>query len=272
MYVEPMLLETADKPFNDDRYIVEWKQDGWRMLLIKWNGKLKLFSRHRNEFTSVFKEFQDLNIPDNTILDCELISVDSEGKCDFETLQKEYRSKNRSQKIVLVAFDIIFYKNQDLRRLPLLERKNLLKHYIEESDQLAISRYVDGSNTVEYFELIKQQDLEGIVMKEKGSFYESRRSTKWLKVLNLKSDKCYIGGVSKEKFGVYLNYLDGKYAGKIEFMKSEDRKKVYGLIKDLKIFEDEKKILFENKEIVEVAFRNKYRSGLLRLPKLVSWY
>lgn len=266
-----MLLESREKAFNDNKYIAEWKQDGWRMLLIKWDGKVKLFSRHRNEFTSIFKEFQALDIPDNTILDCELISVDPEGKCDFETLQKEYRSKNRTQKIVLVAFDMIFYKNQDLRRLPLIERKNMLENHIEECDQLAISRYVDGSNAIEYFELIKQHDLEGIVMKEKGSFYESKRSNKWLKVLNLKTDKCYISGISKEKFSVYLNFLDGSYAGTIEFMKPEDRKRLYSLINDLKAFEDEKKILFKNEQIIEVAFRNKYRSGLLRLPKLISW-
>jgi ATP-dependent DNA ligase len=40
MYIEPMLLESADKPFDDGRYIAEWKQDGWRMLLIKWDGRL----------------------------------------------------------------------------------------------------------------------------------------------------------------------------------------------------------------------------------------
>ncbi|WP_374722719.1 ATP-dependent DNA ligase [Peribacillus tepidiphilus] len=110
MYIEPMLLESADKPFDDGRYIAEWKQDGWRMLLIKWDGRLKLFSRHRNEFTSVFKEFQDLDIPDYTILDCELISVGPEGKCDFETLQKEYRSKNRTLKLALVDLISCFIK------------------------------------------------------------------------------------------------------------------------------------------------------------------
>jgi DNA ligase-1 len=109
----------------------------------------------------------------------------------------------------------------------------MLETNISECSKLAISRYVDGTNAVEYFEMIKHHDLEGIVLKEKGSVYEGRRSNKWLKVLNLKYEKCFISGVSKGEFGVYLNYLDGNYAGKIEFMKPEDRKKVYGLIKEL---------------------------------------
>lgn len=273
MYVEPMLLQKADQPFNDNKYIAEWKQDGWRMLVSKWNGTIKLYSRHENEFTSIFKEFQDLDIPDNTIIDCELIAVDPNGKCDFEALQEQYRSKKRKNPLQLVAFDIIFYKGQDLRyKLSLLQRKQLLEECIVENEKIVVSRFIDGNYAIEYFELIKKQDLEGIVMKEKNSFYESRRSSKWLKVLNLKKEDLFLSGIRKEKFGAYLSFLDGSYAGMIEFMSPQDRKKIYDLIKSENTLEDDNKINFEKKPIIEVAYRNKFKSGLLRIPKLTSWY
>lgn len=270
MFIEPMLLGKSEKPFNDDKYIVEWKQDGWRMLLSKFNGQIRLYSRHKNEFTYTFREFLDLEIPDNSIYDCELISVDSNGKCDFEALQQEYKSKNRTNPLQLVVFDVIFYKGQDIRRKPLMERKKILEESIIENEKIVISRYVDGEYSTQYFDLIKQQDLEGIVMKLKDSTYESKRSNSWLKVLNTKREKVFISGIRKGEFGVYLSFLNGEYAGMIEFMKPDDRKKIYNLIKDLKDYEDDSKIILKKKEIVEVEFRNKYKSGLLRIPKLVS--
>ena len=273
MFVEPMLLEKAEQPFNDRRYLAEWKMDGWRMLISKWDGQIRLYSRHKNEFTSVFKEFQSVAIPDNTILDCELIAVDEEGKCNFELLQNQYRAKHRTAPLQLVAFDILFYKGEDVRKKPLMERKQLLADVIEPSDKLVITQYVDGTDAVQYFELIKQHGLEGIVQKLKDSVYapRGRRSSAWLKVIAYNYEFLAVSGISKKKFGVYLSYPNGEYAGMIEFMSIEDRKKLYSLISKHKVREDENKITLDNKLIIEVKFRNKFKSGLLRLPLLSSW-
>lgn len=273
MFIEPMLLEKSDKAFNDENYIVEWKQDGWRMLISKWDGQIRLYSRHKNEFTSVFKEFQSVAMPDNTIIDCELIAVDDEGKCNFELLQNQYRAKHRTAPLQLVAFDILFYKGEDVRKKPLMERKHLLAEVIEPSDKLIITQYVDGSDAVQYFELIKQHGLEGIVMKAKSSTYQSKRSTnkQWVKVIAYQYDIVAIEGIRKKEFGVYLSYLNGDYAGMIEFMTKEDRNKVYNLINEHKLGETDNKIFLDKKALIEVKFRNKFKSGLLRLPLLSSW-
>lgn len=272
MFIQPMLLSKADTAFNDSNYIVEWKQDGWRMIVSKWNGQIKLFSRHHNEFTSVFKEFQDIEIPDNTIIDCELIAVDENGKCNFELLQNQYRSKFRTAPLQLVAFDILYNEGKDVRKKPLMERKQLLEQVIQPSNKLIISKYIDGLYAEQYFELIKQHELEGIVMKDKTSTYESKRSDKWLKVINYQREKVSISGIRKKEFGVYLSYLDGNYAGMIEFMTKEDRKKVYSLIQNHKISEDDNMIVLDKKAVIEVAFRNKFSTGKLRIPKLSKWF
>jgi len=108
-------------------------------------------------------------------------------------------------------------------------------------------------------------------MKEKDSKYESKRSAKWLKVINLHKENVSISGIRKDKFGVYVSYLDGRYAGMIEFMTKEDRKKVYDLIRNHKVGEDDTKVILDNRAVVEVAFRNKFSSGKLRIPKLSKW-
>lgn len=271
MFIQPMLLCKSEKAFNDSNYIAEWKQDGWRMLLSKWKGQIRLYSRHNNEFTSVFKEFQDLEIPDNTIIDCELIAVDEEGKCNFELLQNQYRLKERTAPLQLVAFDILFIKGEDVRKKPLMERKQLLAEFIEPSDKLVITQYVDGMDAVQYFELIKQYELEGIVMKLKKSRYESKRSPAWLKIISYQKDICSISAVRKKEFGVYLSYLNGEYAGMIEFMTLEDRNRLYGQINDHKVMEDENKIILDKQIHIEVKYRNKFKSGLLRIPTLSAW-
>ena len=54
--------------------------------------------------------------------------------------------KGRSTKIVLVAFDLLYLNGHDLRRLPLHQRKALLKKLIAETDiQFRESFEADGS-------------------------------------------------------------------------------------------------------------------------------
>ena len=152
-----------------------------------------------------------------------------------------------------------------------MERKQLLEQVIQPSDKLVISQFVDGLYAEQYFSLIQQHELEGIVMKEKISTYESKQSEKWLKVINYQKENVIISGIRKEEFSVYLSYLDGEYAGMIEFMTKEDRKKVYNLIDQHKVSEDDQKVVLDKKAMIEVKYRNKFSSGLLRIPTLSKW-
>lgn len=64
-----MLLQKVDEPFDNDEWLTELKLDGIRLLVSKWNNKIKCYTRHNNEVTFLFSELQSLNIPDGTILD-----------------------------------------------------------------------------------------------------------------------------------------------------------------------------------------------------------
>ena len=69
----------------------------------------------------------------SAIIDGEVVAPGANGTTDFSILQNEL--KGRSKEIVLVAFDLLYLKGYDLRKLPLVERKAHLKKLITAREQ-----------------------------------------------------------------------------------------------------------------------------------------
>ncbi len=81
-----------------------------------------------------------------------------DGTTDFSVLQNEL--KGRSKKIVMVAFDLLYLNGYDLRKLPLFERKALLRKIVSETDiQYSESFEVDGR---EMYKHACKAGLEGV--------------------------------------------------------------------------------------------------------------
>ncbi|MCY9457254.1 ATP-dependent DNA ligase, partial [Bacillus inaquosorum] len=93
MFVSPMLLHSIKEPFDDKNYITELKFDGIRLILTKFVNQIKLYTRHNNEVTSKFPELLDLDIPDGTVLDGEVIVAAPDGAPDFEAVMERFMSK-----------------------------------------------------------------------------------------------------------------------------------------------------------------------------------
>ena len=108
--------------------------DGIRLILSKFNGTIKLYTRHHNDVTSKFPELLNLDIPDGTILDGEIIVTDLEGKPDFEAMMERFQFHRSEHSIQYCVFDIIYYKGKKLT-LPLVERKMLLEKVLERTNQ-----------------------------------------------------------------------------------------------------------------------------------------
>src|ERR1700680_3919534 len=107
----------------------------------------------------------------------EVVVPAADGTTDFSVLQNEL--KGRSAKIVLAAFDLLYLNGYDQRKLPLIERKMLLKKIIAETDvQFSESFEIDGR---EMFRHACSVGLEGVVSKVRDSRYVSGRSKDWLK-------------------------------------------------------------------------------------------
>jgi DNA ligase 1 len=173
MFISPMLLHKADHPLNSDDYITELKLDGIRLIYsVDEKGKARLYSRHNNEITSKFPELHNLDIPPGTVPDGELIVSDNSGKPDFEAVMSRFMSSKDRTPVTFVAFDVIQRKGERITNLPLLERKEVLAEIVPEDNTLiAKTQFIEGHGEA-YFDAVKAQALEGIVLKRKDSRYE----------------------------------------------------------------------------------------------------
>jgi DNA ligase 1 len=274
MFVSPMLLHKSEQSLEDTDYITELKLDGIRLILSKFNNQIKLYTRHNNEVTTKFPELQTIDIPDGTVLDGEVVVTDKDGKPDFEAMMARFQSKQSEHVIQFCVFDVIYHKGQAVSHLSLLERKELLEGLVKNDDYIARVQWMQGNGEA-YFDLVKQHDLEGIVMKRAKSMYQiNKRSKDWLKVINYKYTDAYITALRKDEFGLLLGTDGGdrlKPAGVMEFVTPEARKQFYSQYKDLIIGEDEKFIYLNPQIKCRVKFRNYTKAGLLRIPSFVEY-
>ncbi|MDT8861603.1 ATP-dependent DNA ligase [Alkalihalobacillus sp. MEB130] len=231
MFISPMLLqESASPPEDYANVITELKLDGIRLLYSNLHGEPKLYTRHHLDVTHMFPEITDLTLPKGLVLDGELISVDVDSKPDFTRLMERFRSKehNTTIPVQFVAFDILFYKGKNITQLPLLKRKQLLNQVVP-TDTIALvtSQWVEG-NSQTYFEVVKEYDLEGIIVKKPHSKYHiGKRTNDWLKIINYKYGKGKRSEIIGKDSG-FLFYKERGYPLRLmEFKTKKNREKLY---------------------------------------------
>lgn len=285
MFIEPMLLVQRDKPFDKSDFIAEPKIDGHRLILSKVGGQLKLYTRHNNDCTIQYPELHDLPVDKDIILDGEVYCVDENGQVDFELVMSRFQTKG-ADKIAAAAkrspvgymvFDILHYNGLDLRGLPLLERKEILDHVLPDTPHIHKIQFIEGEGNA-LFDAIRQQDMEGIVIKKKNSFYVGRRSSNWIKVINYQYADVYISGYRKGEFGWLVSVPDisGRMrpAGIIDEkggVPPVHKKAFYGVCQQLVKGEDKNFVYLEPRQQVTVKFRNWTKSGMLRSPVFVDF-
>ncbi|HEY6464695.1 MAG TPA: non-homologous end-joining DNA ligase, partial [Candidatus Acidoferrales bacterium] len=107
-FVEPMLAKTTDKVPEGPRWQYEIKLDGYRALAVKRGHSVELFSRRGNrmgqKYRAVATAFDDL--PEDTILDGEIVALDTDGRPNFYALQNWKPNKP----VFFYAFDILAYR------------------------------------------------------------------------------------------------------------------------------------------------------------------
>jgi ATP dependent DNA ligase domain len=122
----------------------EIKLDGYRLDVVRSAGRTTLYSRRRNvlnqNFHYIARALKDL--PDETVIDGELVALSADGRPDFNLLQNFRSAESR---IVYYAFDILIHKQRDLTDLPLSERRTILKNVIEPGEHVALSEVSDRS-------------------------------------------------------------------------------------------------------------------------------
>jgi bifunctional non-homologous end joining protein LigD len=144
-FVEPQLCKSLEKPPAGEGWAHEIKFDGYRMQLRMDDGAATLLTRKGLDWSDRFSEIVASGAGlggelANAILDGEVVALDPSGAPDFAALQAAL-SEEKTQDLVFFAFDLLFADGQDLRALPLFERKARLKAALGQPP--ANVRYVD---------------------------------------------------------------------------------------------------------------------------------
>ena len=220
-FIEPALAKSIDDVPSGNRWIHEIKFDGYRVQLHIANETLRVFTRRGNDWTKRFKRIADaafLISASSAIIDGEVVVPAADGTTDFSVLQNQLKGK--SDKIVMVAFDLLYLNGYDLRKLPLIERKALLKKLIAKTDiQFSESFEIDGP---EMFKHACGVGLEGVVSKVRDSRYSSGRGNDWVKKTCAQRETLTIAGFALDGTkwdGLYLARRQGNdliYAGKVD--------------------------------------------------------
>ena len=220
-FIEPALATSINSVPSGKRWIHEIKFDGYRVQLHIANEAARVFTRRGNDWTKRFKKVANdafLINAGSAIIDGEIVVPAADGSTDFSVLQNQLKGK--SDKIVMVAFDLLYLNGYDLRKLPLKERKALLKKLIAKTAiQFSESFEVDGR---EMFAHACAIGIEGVISKVRDSRYASGRGNDWVKKTCAQRETLAIAGFALDgsKFdGIYLARQKGKalvYAGKVD--------------------------------------------------------
>jgi bifunctional non-homologous end joining protein LigD len=219
--MKPMLARLTDKPFDKEGWIYEIKWDGYRAVAEIENGKVELYSRNLLSFNQAYapivKSLEKLG--HNAILDGEVVVLDAEGNSRFQLLQKY--GENRDPNLYYYVFDLLYLDGHDLRELPLLERKELLKSMLPDLENVRYSDHIEKEGLA-FFKLAEQNKIEGIMAKNGDSTYFSGRTGEWLKIKTSMRQEAVIAGYteptgSRRHFGsLVLGVYDEK--GKLKYI------------------------------------------------------
>jgi ATP-dependent DNA ligase len=172
----------------------EIKFDGYRALAVKPETGVTLFSRRRKSLNSQFPYIVEAmaDLPAGTVMDGELVALDDSGRPDFNLLQN-FRAE--ASRIHYYVFDLLCWKCRDLTRVPLMERRALLKSLVLVHDKrIRISDYVEAAPK-DLLSAVREQGLEGVIGKRKDSLYQpGKRSGAWIKCRVNRGQEFVIGG------------------------------------------------------------------------------
>lgn len=283
--IKPMLIGAEREPFNSENYLYELKLDGERCVAYLDPARTELRNKRNMKMLPKVPELSNLHshVSRRCILDGELI-VMKNGKLDFFEIQRRSLMSNplkikfavQQYPACFTAFDILYLDDHSVIDQPLTERKQLLQSVVnKESSNFAVSRVIE-QHGIQFYELAKNQELEGIVAKHKNSqYFFDKRTSDWIKIKFLKDDDFVICGyIQKENnvtsivLGQYLNGVLTDQGHVTLGISSESFEKISQAPKaDIPPFNsDEDAVWLVPQLVCTVKFMMRTHSGSLRQP------
>lgn len=193
--IELMLAEYREQPFSAPGWLFELKYDGFWMLAERQEGKPMLVLRRGRDATQAFPDIARAlaELPEgDVVLDGEVVCVDAQGKPSFQRLLQraqlarplDVQRATVALPATMHAFDLLALRGHDLRGLPLVERKQLLRFLLAELPAGAPLRFADHveAEGEALFEEVRKTGLEGVLAKRADAPYRAGRSEHWLKI------------------------------------------------------------------------------------------
>jgi DNA ligase D-like protein (predicted ligase) len=212
-FIEPMLLLRTDGLPDGDAWLHELKVDGYRAIAFKTGGTVQLRSRNNNDFSRRYPDVVKglAKLPDDTVIDGEVVAFDEEGRPSFSALQNYGAGAGP---VVFYVFDLMILAGRDVRRDTLAARRALLETKVLAKLAEPV-RYLPPLDAAlrDLIASVKEQGLEGLVAKRRDSRYEpGLRSGAWMKMRVNRGQELVIGGYTRgtRTFdALIVGYYDG---------------------------------------------------------------
>src|SRR3954454_16568420 len=230
-YIEPLFATKVDAVPSSDNWVHEIKFDGYRLQVHRHQTLSRCYTRREHDWSHKFPTIIEAvsKLPgEYFVLDGEAVIETDQGDTDFNELQLYVSPKEPPAallpRLIYYAFDILYLDGFDLRDVPLVERKEVLRLLLEDGPKKSPLKYSEhleaAGKTV--FKNACSLELEGVVSKLKNGKYRSGRNTNWVKVTCRHRDTFQVAGLAynKGRFdGIYLGQKAGRklvFAGKVE--------------------------------------------------------
>jgi DNA ligase-1 len=178
-------------------WLLEWKWDGIRLQLIRRGDDVALWSRGEERLDGRFPEIEQAAaaLPAGTVIDGELLAwrPGADQPLAFTALQTRIQRLKPGPKTLadaparVLAYDLLEWDGQDLRTLPLRERRVLLERALAALDdpRIVASPVVEAADwraAAVLREVSRERGVEGLMLKRAESPYQTgRRRGDWWK-------------------------------------------------------------------------------------------
>jgi bifunctional non-homologous end joining protein LigD len=234
-FISPMLATLTSGPFSDPEWLFEVKWDGYRLQATLNKGVVRTYTRKGLDGATYFPgllEPATWIAAEQAVVDGEVVALNEDGAPDFGLLQEAISglrtggrgSSAPAARLRYQAFDLLYLDGRSLLRVPLEDRKRLLKSVLRETGRVHFASHIEADGEA-FHKAASDLGLEGIVAKLRRSPYEpGKRTPAWLKIKIRPEQELVVGGYTpgegnaKDLGAVAVGvYEDGrlKFAGKV---------------------------------------------------------
>jgi bifunctional non-homologous end joining protein LigD len=208
-FVEPMFATLATDPFDDPDWLFEVKWDGYRLQAVVDDGRVRTYTRRGGDGETYFPKLlapASWIAAESAVVDGEVVALDEDGVPSFPLLQEVVsgfrigtrgtgrRSAGPRPHLVYQVFDLLYLDGRSLLKVPLEDRKRLLRSVLRESGRVRYASHVEADGKA-FHAAASKLGVEGIVAKLRRSPYEpGRRSNAWLKIKIRPEQELVVGG------------------------------------------------------------------------------